>query len=404
MTEEKSIFAKIKEGLIVLFLVFKEELRSVFKDTGALIFFFLLPLCYPLIYAFIYDNEVMHEAKLVVVDESATAMSRDFIRRMDATADVQVVQTCTDMAEAKHLMDKKEAYGILHFPSSFSDDVHKGIQTRVQLYSDMSALLFYKSFMLAATEVSFEVARNFQKSIHPASTEQLQKITIDPIPYDSIAMFNPQGGFSSFIVPAILVLIIQQTLVLGICMLGGTARERSPYQSIIPADAHYHGTLRILLGKSFAYSLLYIVVCIWIFAFVPKLFSLPQIGYPMDIICFLIPYVLAAIFMSITLSGFMISRESPMLIFVFASVILLFISGISWPKEAIPWYWRAVGYLFPSTPAIQGFVRLNSTGANLQDVLPEYRLLWFQCGAYFISSFIVYRKQIIKLKEKQKGL
>lgn len=400
MTEEKNIFTKIKEGFQVLFFVWKEELRRVFKDSGVLIFFFLVPLGYPLIYAFIYDNEVMHEAKLVVVDESATAMSREFTRRMDATSEVHVVQTCTDMAEAKQLMDRKEAYAILHFPASFSDDVHRGTQTHVSLYSDMSALLFYKAFMLATTETSLNMAEDFQKEMIPASTEELQKITIKPIPYESVTMFNPQGGFSSFIVPAILVLIIQQTLVLGICMLGGTAREKSPYQSLVPTSQQFHGTLRILLGKAFAYALIYVIVCVWIFAFVPKLFALPQIGNPLDMLYFLIPYVFASIFMAITLSGFMISRESPMLIFVFASVVLLFISGISWPKEAVPWYWKAVGYIFPSTPAVQGFVRINSTGAMLQDVLPEYHLLWIQCGAYFVSSFVVYRRQIIKLKEK----
>lgn len=403
MTEEKNIFTKIKEGFLVLFFVWKKELQRVFKDSGVMIFFFLVPFGYPLIYALIYNPEVMREAKLVVVDESATAMSRDFIRRVDAMAEVQVVQTCADMAEAKILLDKKEAYGILRFPTTFSKDIHRGTQTRVMLYSDMSALLFYKAFLMAATEVSLEVAKDFQKEIIPASTEQLQKIAIEPIPYESVTMFNSQGGFASFIVPAILVLIIQQTLVLGICMLSGTSRERSPYRSLIPMDENFHGTLRLLFGKALAYSMIYVIVCVWSFVFVPKLFDLPQIGNPMDMLLFLTPYVLASIFMAITLSGFMVSRESPMLLFVFASVILLFISGISWPKEAIPWYWKATSYIFPSTPAVQGFVRINSTGATITDVLPEYRLMWFQCGVYLISSFIIYRFHIMKLKERMRS-
>ena len=48
-----------------------------------------------------------------------------------------------------------------------------------------------------------------------------------------------------------------------------------------------------------------------------------------------------------TLSGFMTSRESPMLVLVFTSVILLFISGVSWPEAAIPPFWKVVGYLVP---------------------------------------------------------
>ena len=115
-------------------------------------------------------------------------------------------------------------------------------------------------------------------------------------------------------------------------MLGGTAREKNRFHSLVPICRHFNGTLRIVFGKSLTYLLLYVVVCIWVLAIVPKLFSLPQVGEPLTILLFLLPYLFACIFMSMTLSGFMTSRESPMLVFVFTSVILLFISGVSWPE------------------------------------------------------------------------
>jgi ABC-2 type transport system permease protein len=92
----------------------------------------------------------------------------------------------------------------------------------------------------------------------------------------------------------------------------------------------------------------------------------------------------------------MTSRESPMLVFVFTSVILLVLSGVSWPKESIPGFWKIFGYIFPSTPGIQGFTLINTTGANLSEVMNEYRLLWIQAGVYFISACIIYRYQIIR--------
>ena len=114
---------------------------------------------------------------------------------------------------------------------------------------------------------------------------------------------------------------------------------------------------------------------------------------------FVLPYLFACIFLSMTLSGFMTSRESPMLVFVFTSVILLFLSGVSWPKEAIPPFWKTVGYLFPSTPGIQGFIRINTAGASLNEVAHEYRTLWIQAGAYFITSCLIYRYQIIRSRK-----
>ncbi|WP_278624518.1 ABC transporter permease [Parabacteroides gordonii] len=399
MKREHRLRYIIKEGILDTFFIWKDELKNVFKDSGVMIFFFLVPFIYPLLYAFIYNNEVVHNAKMVVVDQSDSYLSREYIRKVDATADVKVVAVCSDMEEAKRMMDAKEAYGILYFPSEFSKNIHKGKQATVSLYCDMSALLFYKAFLLATTEVSLEIGKELRAHNNPSSTIEQEKITINPIPYESVALFNSQNGFASFLVPAILILVIQQTLILGIGMLGGTAREKNRFHSLVPVSRHFNGTLRIVFGKSLTYILLYVVVCIWALAVVPKLFSLPQVGEPWTVMLFVLPYLFASIFLSMTLSGFMTSRESPMLVFVFTSVILLFISGVSWPKEAIPPFWKAIGYLFPSTPGIQGFIRINTAGASLNEVAHEYRTLWIQAGIYFITACIIYRYQIMRSRK-----
>lgn len=400
MRQEYRLRFIIWRGIQDLFYIWKEELRNVFKDSGVMIFFFLVPLAYPVLYAFIYNNEVVHEAKLVVVDQSDTYLSRDFIRRVDASADVRVVSVCSGMPEARRLLDEKKAYGILEFPAEFSKDVHKGKQTTVSLYCDMSSLLFYKAFLLAATEVSLEMGAEIRAHNQPASTAEMERITINPIPYESVGLFNSQNGFASFLVPAILALVIQQTLILGIGMLGGTARERNRFRGLVPINNRYGGTLRIVLGKSLTYLLLYVVVCIWVMGIVPRLFSLPQVGHPSTVFLFMLPYLFACIFLSMTLSGFLTNREAPMLVFVFTSLIFLFISGVSWPLSAIPPFWKALGYLFPSTPGIQGFIRINTAGATLNEVAHEYQVLWLQAGIYFITACMVYRYQIIRTRRR----
>ena len=83
-----------------------------------------------------------------------------------------------------------------------------------------------------------------------------------------------------------------------------------------------------------------------------------------------------------------------MMIYVFTSVPLLFISGISWPGSAIPEFWKVVSWIFPSTFGINGFVRINNMGATLPDVATEYHALWLQAGIYFLTTCIVYRRQI----------
>ena len=141
--------------------------------------------------------------------------------------------------------------------------------------------------------------------------------------------------------------------------------------------------------------MVYILLALYIVCVVPKIFTLPQIGQASNLVLFIVPYLAACIFFAMTCAAAIRNRETSMLIFVFTSVPLLFISGISRPGAAIPDFWKYFSYIFPSTFGINGYVRLSSMGANLHEVSFEYKALWIQTGIYFITTCAVYRHQII---------
>lgn len=384
----------VRQGFSSLFHICAKELKSVFKDQGVLIFFILVPLAYPLVYAFIYTEEVVRDVPAAVVDNSHSSLSREFIRMVDATPDIKVQSYCADMEEAQNLIEEGRVYGIIYIPEEFARDISQGKQTSVSIFSDMSGLLYYKSLLMATTNVSLEMNKDIKIKRMGNTTARQDEISTAPIEYEEVSLFNPQDGFASFLIPAVLILIIQQTLLLGIGLSAGTARETNRYQDLVPLSRKYNGTLRIVLGKSLAYFLIFAMVSAYVLCAVPKMFSLVQLSDPITLLVFIIPYLFACIFFAMTCSIFIHHRESCMMIYVFTSVPLLFISGISWPGAAIPDFWKVVSWIFPSTFGINGFVRINSMGATLSDVLPEFRALWMHTGVYFITTCIVYRRQI----------
>lgn len=393
--EKYSLRHTIQQGLNGLFYIFRKELKATIKDQGVLIFFLLVPLAYPLIYAFIYTNEVVREVPTAVVDANNSSQSRKYIRMVDGSPDVHIQSYCADMEEARLLLKDQKVYGIIYIPESFSQDLAEGKQAHVSIYCDMSGMLYYKAILLANTETSLKMNKEIQVKRLGNTTERQDEVSTTPIEYESVSLFNPQDGFASFLIPAVLILIIQQTLLLGIGLSAGTARETNRFRDLVPISRQYRGTLRIVLGKSLAYLMIYAVMSAYILCLVPKLFSLVQIAQPATLFWFTLPYLLACIFFAMTCSIFIHHRESCMLIFVFTSVPLLFISGISWPGAAIPKFWEIFSWIFPSTFGINGYVRINSMGATLHDVLPLIRGLWIQTVVYFITTCIVYRRQIM---------
>ena len=391
---------KVVQGIHDLFYIWKQEFRTTFRDQGVLIFFVLVPLVYPLIYSFIYTNETIREVPTVVVDNSRSSLSREYLRKVDASPETSIVAHCADMEEAKLMLKDRKAYGIIYIPAHFSDDIARGKQTQVSIFCDMSGLLYYKALLTANTNVSLAMNADIKMERAGNTTARQDEITAYPIEYEDVAIFNPTNGFAAFLIPAVLILIIQQTLLLGIGLSAGTAREQNRFKDLVPINRHYNGTLHIVMGKGLSYFMVYSLVAVYILCVVPRLFSLNQIAIPGVLTLFALPYLAACIFFAMTASIAIRNRETCMLLFVFTSVPLLFLSGISWPGAAMPEFWRYFSYIFPSTFGINGYVRINSMGATLNEVSFEYQALWIQTGIYFLTTCLVYRWQIIQSRKK----
>ena len=353
-----------------IYYVFRREFYTVFRDHAVIVFFVLLTLAYPLVYTYIYSDEVVRDVPVAVVDHSNSSLSREFIRDWGASPNVRIVAHCSDLEQAKILMHEKKIYGILEVPSDFSKSVARGDQAHVALFCDMGALLNYKALLQAASDVAIGMSREIQVEGLPYASRIQQEITTSPVEIAEVKMFNPQSGFASFIIPAVLVLVIQQSL---------------------------------LLGKALLYIPIYFVMGYWVFFIVPRIFGLTQIGNRGDLMLFLFPFLLACAFLAIFASFLSKEREQPFLLFVFTSVPLMFISGISWPREGIPSYWITLSKIFPSTHGIDGFVKINNMGARLADVNAEFISLWILAAVYFVLACALYYREIRKVKAGKVG-
>ena len=366
-------------------------MKCALLDEGVVVFFVIVPLLYPLLYAYLYNHESVREVPTVVVDNSHSQLSREFTRRVDATADVQIVSHCQDMEEAKSMIHHRDAYCLIYIPKDFAKDVAEHRQTTVELYSDMSGLLYYKAVLSSCTEVSLEMNKEIKAQLIPGATEQQISTFQYPIQYKYVPMFNTQSGFATFIIPAVLMMIIQQTMVLGVGMMAGEEREKVRKHI---AEPHIIGKnpIEVLFGKSSVIFTIYVLVALYLVCIVPPLFNLVHIWRWQTLLAFMMPYILACVFFSISISSVAHDRESFIIMFVFISIPLLFASGISWPASNIPMFWKGFSWLFPSTFGVNGYVRITEMGATLADVQRELNALWIQTFAYFGISYLVYKR------------
>lgn len=371
-----------------LIRAFTSELNLIIHDGGVMIFIILLPLVYPVLYSLIYNPEYARDVKVVVVDNDRTPLSRELIHKLDACQEIKITGYASDINEAKQAMDSRECFAIIEIPDDFQRMIGRGEQATAVFYSDMSLLIRYKAVLTATTNVALSMGSELQAmktdEIAPLASTL---ISGDPMPVESRYLGNVTGGFASFLMPGVLILILQQSIVLAVGMAGGTRREKRLYGEAkeITFAAWY-------AGRIFCYIILFIIPAIYICHYVPLMFSLPMNGNVFEILVFIVPLIIASVMIGFCLQGVVSERESVFVIWVITSIIFLFLSGLTWPHYAMPRVWQLLSDCIPATHGVSGFVRINSNGASLWQVGPSYMSLWVQTAVYGVISIFVQRR------------
>ena len=390
----------LKDRIKNIIDIWWQETLAIFKDSGAMLFCFVLPLAYPVLYSWIYNNEVVHDVPVVVVDDSHSALSREFIQKVDASPDVSVAYYAGSIHEAQSYIGHGEAYGIFYFPSNFATTVGRHEQAHVSVYCDMSYMLTYKAIYMTAQNVSMAIGTEIKIAKSGTYTDREAEIMSQPLDFEDVPIFNTTGGYGNFVLPGVLVLIIQQALLLGVGLLSGTEREKHFPMVKNVIDAFF--------GKGIAFLLIFAVMLAYCTLVVPRMFGFVMMVHFLDWLVFMTPYLIACIGFALVGSELIPFREAVMLTAVCTSVPFLFLSGISWPQSGIPGFWQGIGNCLPSTFAIRGFVRMSSMGARIGDVLPEFRALSILAIVYSLAALgIMYRRYLIrqtfeKIAEKRK--
>lgn len=342
-----------------VYAAFLHEFRRIFTVRAAFSVLVVAAALYAAFYPQPYLNEALRRVPIAVVDNDDSTASRELARRIDATADVAVTLVFPDMAGAERAVFARDVYGILFIPKDFERSLLHGRGSPVALYADASYFLVYQRIALAVTAVArtmgaeIETARLIGAGIDPVAAAAAS----DPLPLTAVPLFNPQGGYATYLLPAAFVLIVQQTLLIGVGLLS-TLPDR-------PAAA---GAAATVIGKLLAYTALEALIIPAYLVILPALYGLPRLGSLMTILIMALPFVLAVGALGLLLAALFRNALTVQLAMAALGIPLFFLAGFSWPAEAMPHTVQMLSLLIPSTSAIDGLVRIAQMGASLSQV------------------------------------
>lgn len=363
---------------------------------------------YGLLYNYMYAPNIVTDAPVAVVDNSHSSLSRQYVRWLDATPQVKIYARAMDFHEAKEWMKQGKVQGILYLPGDFETRVFQGREAIYSLYATTDAFLYFEALQEATSRVMLGIndAYRADGAVFLPPQGLLAVAMAKPINVVGTALYNYTEGYGSYLIPAVMMIIIFQTLLMVIGMVTGEEKIGSPVRQSISsvrqntssihlrASSVWKDAARMVTGQTVVYCGLYAVFSFFLLGLLPHFFSIPNIGNGMYIVMLMIPYLLATSFFGLAASRYFTDSEAPLLMIAFFSVGLIFLSGVSYPMELMPWYWKMAHYLLPAPPATLAFVKLNSMGASMADIRTEYITLCIQTVVWFAVSVWVYRQKI----------
>ena len=377
------------------------EFKAIGTNIPILIVLILGNVGYGFLYNLLYNTNVYRDAPIAVVDMSQSDVSRHFIGYIDAAQQVEVIMKTQDFHEAKRKLLEREIVGFLYIPSDLKENIMRGKQTECLIYGSTLSFLDYLNISEAVNFSSLEI----NSELLPEMIKNLNMIDVLFLANDkavdivSEPLYNESEGYGTYLIPPVMVIIIFQTMMITMAMRMGNEVTMSKSREV--TELEYHSIskslcLKIVLGKAITNVMIYIVFSIFFLGLLPLIFHLPHLGNYLDIVIMMIPYLFSSAFFCLCLSPFFTDADMPLFLIVFMSVPLVFLTGISYPLELMPWHWKILHYVFPVAPATLAFVKLDCMGGDLTNIRPEMATLWIQCAVYFVTAVLVWRRKSLK--------
>lgn len=370
------------------------EWKLFYTDPAAILLLVVAGVLYAFYYPTPYIYQTVSKVPVAVVDLDNTAMSRDLIRMASAAQQIEVKSIYAEMNEAEAAMAREEIFGFMVIPENMEKDIRAKRPVSVNIFTHGAYVMLHGAIGTAFSTCALTVgATNKVKQIALGKKVPSAKAIAmrDPIPISIQTMFNSSGSYSNYVVPSVLVVILQQSLIIGICVLGGSRAHRRFRKKFRDSPVENETAEYRYFGRALAYFLHYCSFILFYHCIIYNLFDFPRRGELLPMMVFSIVFLASVINLGMVVSQVFLRRESSMQLFLYLSIPILFLANFSWPSYLMPQWMVSISYILPSTFAIPAWLSIEQMGADIYEVAPKLYQLAIQAVVYLVLGLVLTR-------------
>lgn len=338
---------------------FLQTIKDIFSDKGVLLLLLIAPIIYGFFYPWPYSTEVVNHVPVGIIDNDNSNLSRTIVRYASASPQLDT-QLFLNEQQAKEAMWSDEIAGYMVIPSGLEQQVLSGKAASVSVLGNGGYFLLNKNvqmgFLKAVSTVSagIEVKKNVAQGAYSATAAA----NTQAVPLVIVPLYNQTEGYGAYVVPAVSILILQQTLLIATAMLIGTWYEQRRHAT----------SIRGWLGRIAALSMFSFIIGCFYYGWTFELHHYPRGQNMLGSLLFLLLFCPTVATLGCVLGLWFRQRERSMQILIFSSLPMFFVSGYPWPADQLPTVLQIIRWFVPTTPGINTSVQLNQMGASISQV------------------------------------
>lgn len=370
------------------------EWKLFFTDPAAVLLLVVAGLLYAFYYPTPYIYQTVSKVPVGIVDMDHSEKARELIQMSAAAQQIEVRAVYNDLLEAENAMAKSDIFGYMVIPKDMEKNLQRKEQVSLNIFTHGAYVMLHGAIgtafstcamTLGATSKVKQIA--LAKKVPSAQAMAMR----DPFPISIQTMFNSTGSYSNYIVPSVLILILQQSLVIGIGVLGGPRAHRRFRRKFRDSAIENESLPFRYFGRSLAYFMHYCCFILFYHCVIYNIFNFPRRGELLPMMVFALVFLASTINFGMVISQIFLRRETSMQLFLYLSIPILFLANFSWPTYLMPRWMAAISYILPSTFAIPAWISIEQMGGDIYDVAPKLYALAIQAVIYACLGLLLSR-------------
>lgn len=377
-----------------IFDILKRELRNVSKDSSLFLILLLAPILYAFMYGSIYLNKGEEKVKLALIDNDGTAISRTLTEQFASTPMIEIIPS-SNINEAQEKMYQGEVQGYFYIQSGFEKNILSQKQTNVNLVLNASRFLPSSDLLSTVTKVCLTVGAGVRKTYfnkQGMGEDESMKMT-NPINMDYRPLYNSSMTYGSFLLPGLLAIILQQTLLIGVAAAFTSEREEKKLINLYQISKQ--SISKMIFGKSLLYFIVFMIFGLFFSIVNFSVFGVEIRGDYVALAVVFGLFIATIIVFGMLIGSFFTTKLFAFQVMVFSSYPIFLITGYSMPYQALPRFVQILSDSLPTSPFLKTYISIVQSGGSLSDNLSSVIhlvILWI----VFEFLLIVRIKYLIK--------